>query len=197
MTDPSGKYYFDVNPKRNNNLLNPNDLLFKAHYVNDAFFADFTPIVTAAKDLRRNDVDFKAQSQELDNAAAELAIEYLESSCDSFNVVMCGFGPPPLMAYVATRPVQRGQELLASYGLGYWLGKAFADDDERVLDAALAALEEKSEVRKAQSQADRIIETALGAGDRAIQSDFQVHTTLIKGMFRALRKEKRKRSRNN
>jgi hypothetical protein len=247
MTDPSGKYFFDINPEReiykntisldanpsetssegsmhNNN--NNNDL-FVAHYVNDASFADFSPIVNAAKKLRqqqqqnqqhtkeKDERDLVKKGEELDTAAARLAVEYLGTSTGTlfatptnstrvkaaasttttkssgFNVVMCAFSPPPLMAYVTIKPVQRGEEFLASYGLGYWLGNAFPEDGDEVLDAAVEALEMRPEVRRAQHRAETVMEAALEAGDEAVRKDYGRQTRLIPDTFTEFRRARR------
>lgn len=101
MLDPSGRYVFDVNPSRP--LVN---YLFLAHFVNDATAATF--------DDGNEDSAAIIESE---------LLRYLQSSSKEFNCVMTPFGPPPLMAYVTIKPVEKGQELLASYGLDYWLGK--------------------------------------------------------------------------
>jgi hypothetical protein len=95
IDDPSGKYVFDVNPDRRT------DRLFVGHLVNDAASANF----------------------DTNTAAPEAAVSYLKSSLQGINVVMTPFGPAPLMAYVTTRPVNKGEEFLGSYGLDYWLSK--------------------------------------------------------------------------
>ena len=243
MSDPSGKYMFDVNLERyssrrrmsienengsNNNhtiaaAINNTDL-FVAHYVNDASYADFSSVVNAAKALMQRqqqsigngnsngDNDFVGncirEGEELDAAAARLAVDYLGSSTGTsssssaavvehtgFNIVNCGFGPPPLMAYVTTRSVRKGEELLASYGLGYWLGKAFPDEDDAVLDAALAALDARPEVRQAQNRADDAVVAALDAGDRVVRTEYGALTKLIRDTFRGLRKDRRRQQR--
>ena len=48
------------------------------------------------------------------------AIEYYAASAAARNVVMVPFGPAPLQAYVTTRAVAPGEELLATYGSEYW-----------------------------------------------------------------------------
>jgi hypothetical protein len=242
MTDPSAKYFFDVNPERNiytNSSLdanhsetpagsihnNNNNDLFVAHFVNDASFADFSPIVNAAKELRQqhnqqqkkeNDVrDFVKKGEELDEAAARLAMEYLGTSTGTltttsnitrkeaasttkssgFNVVMCAFSPPPLVAYVTIKPVQRGEEFLASYGLGYWLGKAFPEDGDEVLDAVTEALETRPEVRRAQHRAETVMEAALEAGDDAVRKEYGRQTQVISDTFAEFRRARKEETR--
>ena len=240
MTDPSGKYIFDVNPDRasastpvpldettdscsdaSSHGFNRN--LFLAHFVNDASFADFSPIVTASRDLIRrqkekernknnagprkaeSETDLVREVKELEASTAQLAFEYLQSSTgtgenetnvddqNGFNCVMCGFGPPPLMAYVTTRPVRKGEEFLASYGLGYWLGKAFADNDEVALDAALDFLADHPDIQRAQDRADEAIEAALDDGDRALRKSYRKHTALLKRTLKELKKRRRRK----
>ena len=111
IEDPSEQYTFDVNPNRP--CLQGSNSLFGGHIINDASCVDFTgePRLRASK-----------------------AASYCESSIltDS-NVVMCPFGPAPLMAYVTTRQVAKGEELLGVYGLGYWLSYATEDQEEAEL----------------------------------------------------------------
>jgi hypothetical protein len=248
MDDPSGKYHFDVNPERTvvrttlgedsldsgsylateqsaaAAIHNANQGLFLAHYVNDASFADFIPVVAASKELMRkqrsmkhgdlpdaeSQDDFAQKGKELEASAAQLAMEYLESSTgtrdngatapkeaipEGFNAVMCGFGPPPGMAYVTTRPVRCGEEFLASYGLGYWLGKAFPYDDDTTLDSALDALDAQRNVRKAQDRADEVVEAALDAGDRAVRTSYKEDTTLLTNTLQDLQRRRRRQNR--
>jgi len=243
MDDPSGKYHFDVNPDRpvvrttigEDSLDSGSDLaaeqhntnqgLFLAHYVNDASFSDFMPVVAASKELMRKQQsmkhgdlpdpksqdDFVQKGKELEASAAQLAKEYQDSSTgtrengatattkearpEGFNAVMCGFGPPPGMAYVTTRPVLCGEEFLASYGLGYWLGKAFPYDDDDTLDAALEALETDPDVIRSLDRSDEVLEAALDAGDRAVRNSYKEHTTLLTHTLQDLQRRRRRQNR--
>mmetsp|Transcript_26259 Transcript_26259/g.55203 ORF Transcript_26259/g.55203 Transcript_26259/m.55203 type:complete len:307 (+) Transcript_26259:743-1663(+) len=261
MTDPSGKYAFDVNPGRqcDDDQCRHRHDLFVAHYVNDASFADFSPIVNAAKDLRKqqqtrvgssssninsesdngmNTMDdeflIKEKQKELDAAAVRLAVDYYlgatgtrrthtatavptttkaatntnttttttvrqegedgssssssSSNTGGFNVIMCGFGPPPLMAYVTTKPVQRGQEFLATYGLGYWLGKAFPDEsDGKAFETARQALDANPKAQRAYEEWDDMVQDALDIGDAAIETHYRKQTKLISETFEVFR----------
>lgn len=205
MTDPSGKYCFDVNPKRHRkserNTTNRGNHLFVAHYVNDASFADFSPIVTAAKELQKRQqarddsggADFAMEAEILDVDADRCAVRYLETSVldpdDSFNVVMCGFGPPPLMGYITIRPVARGEEFLASYGLAYWLGKAFADETNEVFEASEDAL--TTRIAGTCKAAEDRIQAALDLGDRAVRNEHDAQTRLIRETLAGLRRNNR------
>ena len=214
MTDPSDRYHFDANPKRERG-----DGLFLAHYINDASFADFSSIVDDTKELMREQrrcsqskqrTNFEQKAQELEAAAARLALSYLSSSTGlredkfepeeppatrGFNSVMCGFGPPPVTAYVTTRPVKRGEEFLAFYGLGYWLGKAFPEDSDATFDAALAALGAHPDVHIAQERADKIVEAALDAGDRALKASYSSQTSLLRDTLRGFQRRRRRKHR--
>lgn len=232
MTDPSDKYAFDVNPARQ-----CDSNLFAAHYVNDASFADFSPVVDAVKDLQRQagvdarssngrkatddalfSMNMKTKAEELDAAAVRLAVDYYLEAAGStttatptatatldardggsdsippvlgggFNVVMCGFGPPPLVAYVTTKPVPRGHEFLATYGLGYWLGKAFPyDDDHETFETARQALDANPAVQTAYQKWDGVLQEALDVGESALRTSYRTQThTLLPDTFEALR----------
>merc|ERR1712048_895294 len=58
-------------------------------------------------------------------------ITYYETSMARKNCVLVPFGPAPLMAYVTTRDVRDGEELLTTYGCEYWLNE-IPDASERL-----------------------------------------------------------------
>ena len=55
-----------------------------------------------------------------DASEAEV-VRYCETSRAGKNCVLVPLGPAPLMAYVTTRSVGVGEELLTTYGCEYWL----------------------------------------------------------------------------
>ena len=234
MVDPSDTYVFDVNPERScfptkreppepPAIHHADQGLFLAHYVNDASFADFSPVVAASRELQKeqqqqtrsgrgkNDYCFAEKANEIEMSAAQLAFDYLQSSTGTttaeerrydrsddnnrsvFNVVMCGFGPAPLMVYVTTKPVLRGEEFLASYGLGYWLGKSF--EYENQFDAALEALNAHPGVQK--KRADETIEAAVIAGDEALEASYGEHIRLLEDTLSEFRSMRRKQDRKH
>ena len=121
MLDPSGKYVFDVNPFRSNNATNNNNNFFLAHLVNDAAAADFCKLEESFLADRGEDDDMTSRIK-------TIALDYLNTSLEHMNCIMTPFGPPPLMAYVTIKPVEPGNEFLASYGLDYWSGKVKNDE---------------------------------------------------------------------
>ena len=52
---------------------------------------------------------------------------YYEASRAAKNVVLVPFGPAPLVASVATRRIEAGEELLTSYGCEFWLERLAAE----------------------------------------------------------------------
>jgi hypothetical protein len=155
MLDPSGRYVFDVNPSRTVSSM------FVAHLINDAAAADFS---------------FSNATFDFDETVGT-AVAYLEESLANFNVVMTPFGPPPLMAYVTVKPVEAGTELLATYGLDYWIGKG---DDDDVQDALHRCLEDVPRVRQGIDRADDIVAAALKVAKAAVRSSrYKTHTDLM------------------
>jgi hypothetical protein len=170
MLDPSERYVFDVNPSRT-----VSSSMFVAHLVNDAAAADFSAT---------SDADF--------DEMVRTVVAYLDDSLANFNVVMTPFGPPPLMAYVTVKPVKAGTELLATYGLDYWLGKVGEnnsnddddgdedDDDDDVQDVLRRRLEDIPRVRQKIDRADDIVASALKAAKKAVRSKrYKRHTDLM------------------
>jgi hypothetical protein len=163
MLDPSERYVFDVNPSRT-----VSSSMFVAHLVNDAAAADFS---------------FSSATFDFDETVGT-AVAYLEESLANFNVVMTPFGPPPLMAYVTVKPVEAGTELLATYGLDYWLGKGDDDDndneEEDVQEALRRRLENVPRVRQGIDRADDIVAAALKVAKAAVRSSgYKTHTGLM------------------
>jgi hypothetical protein len=164
MLDPSERYVFDVNPSR---TYTASSSMFVAHLVNDAAAADFG--------IRRSS---SAASLDLDETVGT-AVAYLQESLANFNVVMTPFGPPPLMAYVTVKPVEAGTELLATYGLDYWLGKV-EDDDGDVQNGLQRRLEDVPRVREGIDRADDIVAAALKVAKAAVRSSrYKAHTDLM------------------
>jgi hypothetical protein len=162
MLDPSERYVFDVNPSRTYTV---SSSMFVAHLVNDAAAADFG--------IRGSSATF-----DFDETVGT-AVAYLEESLSNFNVVMTPFGPPPLMAYVTVKPVEAGTELLATYGLDYWLGKG-DDDDDDVQAAVHRRLEDVPRVRQGIDRADDIVAAALKVAKAAVRSSrYKTHTDLM------------------
>jgi hypothetical protein len=163
MLDPSERYVFDVNPSRT-----VSSSMFVAHLVNDAAAADFNFSSTATLDF---------------DETVGRAVAYLEESLANFNVVMTPFGPPPLMAYVTVKPVEAGSELLATYGLDYWLGKGDddeGDDDDDVQEDLHRRLEDVPRVRQGIDRADDIVAAALKVAKAAVRSSgYKTHTDLM------------------
>jgi hypothetical protein len=158
MLDPSERYVFDVNPSRT-----VSSSMFVAHLVNDAAAADFS---------------FSSATFDFDESVGT-TVAYLEESLANFNVVMTPFGPPPLMAYVTVKPVEAGTELLATYGLDYWLGKG-DDDDDDVQAAVHRRLEDVPRVRQGIDRADDIVAAALKVAKAAVRSSrYKTHTDLM------------------
>jgi hypothetical protein len=157
MLDPSGRYVFDVNPSRTVSSM------FVAHLINDAAAADFSFSNATTFDF---------------DETVGTAVAYLEESLANFNVVMTPFGPPPLMAYVTVKPVEAGTELLATYGLDYWLGKG--DDDDDVQDSLHRRLEDVPRVRQGIDRADDLVAAALKVAKAAVRSSrYKTHTDLM------------------
>mmetsp|Transcript_70163 Transcript_70163/g.116552 ORF Transcript_70163/g.116552 Transcript_70163/m.116552 type:complete len:262 (-) Transcript_70163:101-886(-) len=48
--------------------------------------------------------------------------DYLQASLSRQNCCFIPFGTAPLLAAVTTQPVRKGDELLTSYGVSYWVG---------------------------------------------------------------------------
>jgi hypothetical protein len=175
MLDPSERYVFDVNPSRTVSSSSSSSM-FVAHLVNDAAAADFSFSSANATLL-----DF--------DETVRTAVAYLDESLANFNVVMTPFGPPPLMAYVTVKPVEAGTELLATYGLDYWLGKVDDDnnnidndnDDGDVQDALRRRLEDVPRVRQKIDRADDIVAAALKAAKAAVRSSRYKHHTDLMG----------------
>ena len=123
-----------------------------------------------------------------DDSSSSSSSSSSNSNTGGFNVIMCGFGPPPLMAYVTTKPVQRGQEFLATYGLGYWLGKAFPDEgDGKAFETARQALDANPKAQIAYEQWDDMVQDALDIGDSAIETSYRKQTKLISDTFEVFR----------
>jgi hypothetical protein len=159
MLDPSERYVFDVNPSRIYRDDGSSSSMFLAHLVNDAAAADFN------------------LSSDFDETV-RTAVAYLDKSLANFNVVMTPFGPPPLMAYVTVKPVEAGTELLATYGLDYWLGKIDDDDDDD--DVRHRRLENAPRVRQGIDRADDIVAAALKAAKAAVRGQrYRHHTDLM------------------
>jgi hypothetical protein len=177
MLDPSERYVFDVNPSRTYTM---SSSMFVAHLVNDAAAADFS--ITGSTG-RSNETSSSA-TVDFDETVGT-AVAYLEESLANFNVVMTPFGPPPLMAYVTVKPVEAGAELLATYGLDYWLGKVDNDDDDdddddANNDALHRRLEDVPRVRQGIDRADDIVAAALKAAKAAVGSSrYKTHTDLM------------------
>ena len=166
MLDPSGRYVFDANPSRP--LVND---LFVAHFVNDAAAANFADCNSTATETQA------------------ASVRYLNASLDNFNCVMTPFGPPPLMAYVTIKPVEKGGEFLASYGLDYWLGKVENEDEAaRIGDI----LEASPEVRRELEKYDRVIDSVVEQSTAIVRSDlYKCHTSMIKETIRGYMAKKR------
>ena len=113
-----GAVTIDVCPLR---PLNP---LFAAHFVNDAAALDETC------------------------SFAEAALAYTRSSVLGANAAIVDFGPAPVLAYVTTRPVDAGAEILTTYGAEYWLEQRGASLD--ALDFSKVAHSLAYSERKAQ-----------------------------------------------
>jgi hypothetical protein len=175
MLDPSERYVFDVNPSRT-----VNSSMFVAHLVNDAAAADFSFRNSANAHANGNGTTLDDDFDE----TVRRAVAYLDESLANFNVVMTPFGPPPLMAYVTVKPVEAGTELLATYGLDYWLGKIDDDDDDDGDNDAqvvlLRRLEDVPRVRQGIDRADDIVAAALQLAKKAVRSSrYKNHTDLM------------------
>lgn len=144
MLDPSGRYVFDVNPHRN---LTTNHL-FVAQFVNDASAADFTSEGNTSSNM-------------------DIALSYLETSLETCNCVMTPLGPPPLLAYVTTKPVEEGDEFLASYGIDYWLGKVPDEDAEHIRHM----WDRSTQMQIAQSHYDDAIDVAVELATDRVASE--------------------------
>lgn len=154
MLDPSRRYVFDVNPARP--LAND---LFVAHFVNDAAAASFI------------------------HDPVEMAMIYLGRTLTNFNCVMTPLGPPPLMAYVTTKPVEEGTEFLASYGLDYWLGKMDLYDD-RLKDT----FDSSPEVQRLLEQYETVIDSAVEQATAIVRSDrYKGHAGIIRETIQSYR----------
>ena len=62
-------------------------------------------------------------------------VQYYQQSRRLKNCVHVPFGPCPILAVVATRKVQKGEELFTTYGGSYWLEKLMPGMDVDVTDA--------------------------------------------------------------
>lgn len=72
-------------------------------------------------------------------AAEEQIVSYYASTLERANCLMVPFGDTPLMCWVTTSDVSRGDELLGVYGHDYWVGRALGSVPTytpRVLQAA-------------------------------------------------------------
>lgn len=58
------------------------------------------------------------------SSSEDEVVRYYETSRARKNCVLVPIGPSPLMAYVTTRAVNAGEELLTTYGCEYWVSAA-------------------------------------------------------------------------
>lgn len=165
IDDPSKTYVFDVNPGR------PCSSHFTAHFVNDAAFADFSVL------------DEQGCSDAIVPVLAEIAQTYNKASIQGANVAMASFGPAPLMAYITTKPVKSGEEFLATYGIGYWLGLCKVVDSDEEMDALGGAIAGFAGVQDELNKYGAELQEACERAADAAGSKYAEVTSLIESMF--------------
>ena len=110
--------YLDVNPQRNGEL----DGAWTSHYINDG---------ASLLDLQHQTSGYSTTNAMISTTVTEEDIEqYYIRSTKTKNCIHIPFGPSPIMATVTTKKVKKGQELLTSYGVVYWLGAVESGGEE-------------------------------------------------------------------
>ena len=184
MLDPSGRYVFDVSPHRSSTSDNN---FFLAHFVNDAAAVADLSVLLANTTTARTITATNEQTKQHDDAIAQKTIEtamidYWKSSLQNMNCIMIEFGPSPLMAYVTTKPVPVGKEFLASYGLGYWLGKV--GDDELVAEIE-TCLKNSPQLQQVCEIYDDAIDKSIDEALQVVLSDrYRKCTDILHGYIR-------------
>ena len=168
MLDPSGRYIFDVNPSR---ILS--NEYFVAHFVNDASSINFNS----------SSLGTTVEKEKIVAMIEKNAIAYLNDSMTNFNCVMTPFGLPPLMAYVTTKPVDVGEELLASYGINYWLGKI---KDDHQLMSIQNILDDSINFQRTLNQYDNHIDLVLEEAINSVHLSelYNIQTKVIEEIIR-------------
>jgi hypothetical protein len=80
----------------------------------------------------------------------EGVLTYYRSSRAAKNCILVPFGPSPVLAAVATRKTQKGEELFTSYGCSYWLDSLLKNmgGDQEETEMTDSILEEAKAVAK-------------------------------------------------
>lgn len=99
----------------------------------DALFVDVDPNAIDRAGWKGHYVNDGAVVEACDDEADIL--QYYQRSRSLKNCVHVPFGPCPMLAVVATRKVQKGEELFTTYGGSYWLEKLMPGMDVDVTDA--------------------------------------------------------------
>lgn len=98
---PQKLLYLNVNPNANAAPNNNNNHCWVSHMINDG-------ATIIADDTRTTE-------------AADL-VDYFHQSAKARNCIHIPFGPSPILATVTTQKIQKGSEILTTYGSAYWLG---------------------------------------------------------------------------
>jgi hypothetical protein len=119
--------------------------------IGTADFGDYCRLFIDANPSRRDEIGWLSHRTNdgatvLENSAKGM-LDYYAESRERKNCIIIPIGPAPLMATITTKNIDKGQELLTTYGCSYWLA-ALCGDETETAEITDAVVQEAAAVAK-------------------------------------------------
>lgn len=101
---------------------------------NEPLYLDVNPNLPVSPAWLSHYINDGANMRENSVAGVE---DYYQNSKAKKNCIHVPFGPSPILATVATKKIQKGDELLTSYGCVYWIGVQYRHQESAPMTAKI------------------------------------------------------------